>query len=410
MKIADTSTPVVILKLFSHGGLGAIRSLGRLGIPVYCIDADPHNTALRSRYCVEKFIWDVEQAPPEESVHFLQEVSRKIGRHPVLIPNGDAPALFAADCADALEGSFRFRIPSGVLSRALSDKRGMYFLAKKHGVPTAETAFPRCRRDVVQFLEGDQATFPIMLKGQNSWLLQQRTGLRMIVVRDAKELLEKYDDLEDPANPNLMLQEYIPGGDDSVWMFNGYFDERSECLLGFTGRKLRQYPVYTGMTSLGICLKNEIVEQTTKAFMKAVGYTGILDIGYRYDARDDQFKLLDVNPRVGATFRLFVGTNGLDVVRALYLDVTHQPVPPSLPREGRKWLVENNDLISFRHYRMDGKLTFWEWIRSFRGVEETAWFAWDDWAPFLLTAREVGAHFFRWACKAQGSPRGIGTN
>ena len=401
MKIADTSTPVVILKLFSHGGLGAVRSLGRLGIPVYCIDADPHNPALRSRYCEEKFIWDVEQAPQAESVHFLQGVSRKIGHRPILIPNGDAPALFAADYADALKESFRFRIPSGELSRALSDKKGMYFLAKKHGVPTAETAFPRCRQDVVEFLEGGQATFPIMLKGQNSWLLQQRTGLRMIVVRDAKELLEKYDELEDPANPNLMLQEYIPGGDDSVWMFNGYFDEHSECLLGLTGRKLRQYPVYTGMTSLGICLKNQIVEQTTKAFMKAVGYRGILDIGYRYDARDDQFKLLDVNPRVGATFRLFVATNGLDVVRALYLDVTRQRVPASLPREGRKWLVENNDLISFRHYRMDGKLTFWEWVCSFRGVEETAWFAWDDWVPFLLTAREVGAHFFRWIRKAQ---------
>src|SRR2546422_4164052 len=36
-------------------------------------------------------------------------------------------------------------------------------------------------------------------------------------------------------------------------------NQKSECLLGLTGRKLRQRPAYTGMTSLGICLKNEII-------------------------------------------------------------------------------------------------------------------------------------------------------
>ena len=41
----DTTTPAVILKLdrnvMHHGGLGAIRSLGRLGVPVYGVHEDP---------------------------------------------------------------------------------------------------------------------------------------------------------------------------------------------------------------------------------------------------------------------------------------------------------------------------------------------------------------------------------
>jgi D-aspartate ligase len=48
--------------------------------------------------------------------------------------------------------------------------------------------------------------------------------------------------------------------------------------------------------------------------MQEIGYSGIVDIGYRYDRRDGEYKLLDVNPRVGATFRLFVDSNGMDVV------------------------------------------------------------------------------------------------
>jgi len=166
-------------------------------------------------------------------------------------------------------------------------------------------------------------------------------------------------------------------------MFNGYFDAHSDCLAGFTGRKLRQTPPYTGVTSLGICLRNDVVEQTTRQWMKRLGYSGILDIGYRFDARDGSYKVLDVNPRIGATFRLFVGDNGIDVARAQYLDLTGQSVPPSQQVDGRKWLVEGGDLDSFLRYRRDGKLTTREWLVSLAGVRETAYFARDDLKPFL---------------------------
>jgi D-aspartate ligase len=145
---------------------------------------------------------------------------------------------------------------------------------------------------------------------------------------------------------------------------------------------LREYPVHTGPTSLGICLKNEIVEQMTTRWMKALGYRGILDIGYRYDARDGQYKLLDANPRIGATFRLFVARNGMDVARALYLDLTGQPVPSSVQRDGRKWMVEK-DLMAFWDYRRERLLTFPEWLASFRGLEECGYFSVTDPVPFF---------------------------
>jgi predicted ATP-grasp superfamily ATP-dependent carboligase len=116
--------------------------------------------------------------------------------------------------------------------------------------------------------------------------------------------------------------------------------------------------------------------------MKVLGYRGILDIGYRYDARDGQYKVLDINPRIGSTFRLFTAENGLDVARALYLDLTGQPVPESNVREGRKWLVEVEDFKSCVEYHRRRQLTLREWVRSFRGVEESAVFALDDMRPF----------------------------
>jgi predicted ATP-grasp superfamily ATP-dependent carboligase len=205
----------------------------------------------------------------------------------------------------------------------------------------------------------------------------------MVIVRTKKELIDQYDALEDTSNPTLMIQEYIPGKDASVWMFNGYFDENSECLFGLTGRKLHQTPVYTGMTALGICLPSPAIAADTKKLVKAVGYKGILDIGFRYDKRDRVFKLLDANPRLGATFRLFVGTDGTDVALAQYMHFTGQPVPSADMCVGRKWIVEDADLVSCIQYYRHGVLSLSEWLASYAGINECAWFAADDIKPFL---------------------------
>ena len=387
MKINHVSTPVVVLRgveSASHGALGILRSLGRLGVPVYVVACYRRTAAFYSRYCMGKYVWDVTDGHTESSVNFLLDVGRKIGRRSILIPTDDKALLFCASCAEILREQFLFPDMSPNLIRELSSKEGMYHLAKKHGVRTPEAAFPRSRKDVLEFVS--RATFPVMVKGVFASVLLKMTGQKMFIVRSASELLEKYDAAEDLANPNWMLQEYIPGGDDTVWMLDGYFNHRSECLVSFTGKKIRQYPVFHGSTSLGICVENETVRKTTTEFMKKLGYKGILDIGYRYDARDGQYKLLDVNPRIGSTFRLFVAENGMDVARAMYLDLTGQPVIPGTPRQGRKWFVEDQDLISCLRYYGQGILNFRQWIESFRGVEEAAFYASDDLYPCVTRA------------------------
>jgi predicted ATP-grasp superfamily ATP-dependent carboligase len=149
------------------------------------------------------------------------------------------------------------------------------------------------------------------------------------------------------------------------------------------------------VTSLGICLENEVVAQATTRLAKEVGYRGVIDIGYRYDERDGGYKLLDVNPRVGATFRLFVDRDtGVDVVRALYLDLTGQPVPPGRTPVGRKWLLDPWDVKSCLAYRSDGRLSLRGWAHAYRGVEELAWLAKDDPLPSLALAARVGAKRF----------------
>jgi len=203
------------------------------------------------------------------------------------------------------------------------------------------------------------------------------------MANDAETLLRLYDEMETPESPNIMLQEYLGGGSRTVWMFDGYFNDESDCLFGLTANMMRQYPAYTGVTSLGICLANETVARQTRTFMKAIGYRGALDLGFKFDARTGLYKAIDANPRIGRTFRLLVDSRGMDVARALYLDLTGQPVQMGEPREGRKWVVENFDLVSSSRYRRDEKLGLRGWLRSYKGVEEAFWFSRDDPLPFL---------------------------
>jgi predicted ATP-grasp superfamily ATP-dependent carboligase len=413
MTVIDASTPVLVLKAH-HGTLGIARSLGRLGVPVHAMHDHLGHPALGSRYLTSVHPWDFTHAAPERTIERLLEIGRGIARHgtAVLIPTSDDTAGLVADHAEALRKVFLFQENAPALVRALSNKRSLYELAMRHGIPTAETTFPRSPDEARRFAE--TAAFPVMLKGIDGLLLQSRTGRKMAIVRTPAELMEQYMRLEDPTAPNLMLQEYIPGNDDTIWMFNGYFDGRSECRFGVTGKKLRQFPVHTGATSLGICLENLIVRDLTCRLAQATGYRGILDIGFRYDERDATYKLLDPNPRIGQTFRLFVSREGWDVARFLYLDLTGQGLPTATPVEGRRWLVEDWDLESSLDYQREGLLRFAEWLGSFVGVEEGAWFAWDDWGPFqrmvVGLARRAIERILRRsrtavATSAQGSPR-----
>jgi D-aspartate ligase len=403
MTIRDTSTPVVLLRLFGHCGVGIARSLGRLGVPVYAVDADPRAPAARSRYLRRLYPWDIDREPPEATVERLVKVARELGGRPILIPTGDMANLLVDDHAEALAARFRLPAQPAGLTRRVYSKRGLYELCREHGLATAETEFPSGLDDVEAFAA--RTRFPVMLKGIDPRRLQQRSGRRLALAHDAGELLALYRELEDPAEPNLMLQEYIPGTDADSWMMDAYFDRDGRCAFGVTARKLRQYPAEGGVTSLGVCEANPELRAEVERFAQVLGYRGILDTGYRFDARDGRYKLLDPNPRIGSSFRLFVSPEGMDVARALYLDMTDQPVPAAAHPDGRRWFAEHSEArrAARKLRRGRGARRLPGWAASFRGVQETAWFARDDRRPFLAMCRELARSALQSVARRRGS-------
>ena len=358
-----------------------MRSLGRLGVRVYGTKHRGGSPSNLSRFCAGTVPAGDNGRPtgdPTKIVEGLLDAGKRLGRGTVLISGTDEWAIFVAEHAAELAAAFVFPGPPSDLVARLASKQGLFEIASREGFPTPRLVVPRSLDDAADVAVS--LIYPVMIKP----VLSRPDVSAKAVVRTAAELLAYARvHAESPDDPNLIFQEYVPGADSDVWIFTGYFDAQSRCVAGFTGQKLRQCPAHMGHASLGIAQKNEELATQAAAFMTEIGYQGIVDSGYRYDARDGSYKILDVNPRVGGNFRQFVSRSGIDVVRALYLDLCGIQVPEGEQIHGRRWIKEDSDLIAMVQYRRLGELDLWTWLKSLRNIDEGSTLSLDDPMPFV---------------------------
>ena len=189
-----------------------------------------------------------------------------------------------------------------------------------------------------------------------------------------------------------IVQEHVAGSPRRVnWIFDAYFDRSGRCVFWATGRKLSQHPPYAGTATHAVAERNDALARPVIAFLEGLGYVGPVDVDLRVDERDGRAMLLDVNPRVGGTFRVFVSPEGLDVIRCAYLDLAGHAVPDVAVRDGRAWILESHVATGVLPYRRDGWLTSRGWLGSLRGVDEVALTAADDLRPAVRAAAHVAA-------------------
>ncbi|MGK5171734.1 hypothetical protein [Geodermatophilus sp. CPCC 205761] len=410
--IADPSTPALMVKLgeypLHHGGVGAIRSLGRLGVPVHAITESRFTPAAVSRYLRAHHTWPTTGLEdPDALVDGLLRIGRSIGRPAVLIPTDDEAAVLLAERGDDLAGAFLYpRSADPGLPRRLADKNGLHELCQKHGVPQADSTAPRTPAEVEEFARS--ARFPVVAKNREPFGRLRAPAVRSTtLLRDPDELLALARHW--PEDPGVLLQEYLPREHSEDWIVHGYLGSGGTPQVLFTGVKLRSWPPHAGITTCAVVVDNPELAALASDFCAQLDYSGIFDLDWRLDRRDGRYKLLDFNPRAGAQFRLFETADGIDVVRAQYLDQTGQPVPAGRQVEGRRFVVENFDLPARLGYRRETRTPPPLPARSTR--TELAWFARDDVRPYLAMATrmvQVGTRRLidggrrRWAIRSSG--------
>jgi D-aspartate ligase len=381
----------VVLKfdpnVMHHGGLGVIRTLGRMGVPVYAVQEGPWAPAASSRYLHGRCFWQPSPADVDRVRAGLMRLAGHIGRPAVLLPTDDAGAIFLAEHGADLRPYFLFPDPAPGLPRQLAGKFSLHEACRELGVPCPPAIVPASLAAAREFASA--TGYPLIAKLATPWD-QGQPRLRSTSILAGRADLDAAYAACAGAGATLMLQEFVPGGAGHDWFFHGYCDARSVCHPAFTGVKERSYPAHAGLTSLGRSASNDPLRREVTALLRRLGYRGILDLDLRLDPRDGRYQLLDFNPRLGAQFRVFRTTTGLDVATAAYLDLTGSAIPAGEQLDGRAFLVENYDPICAFGYWRRGELGLRQWLTSLRRVDEAAWFARDDLRPFGLMCLRMG--------------------
>lgn len=377
----DCEFPTVVLWVtpasLLHNCLGVFRSLGRVGVPVYAVVGDPHAPVMKSRYVRGHILWQPHLGDGYGVLlDRLLEFGRKLGRRSLLICTTDEMAVFVARRRAVLQEWFVLPEVDPRLPGQLADKEGLADWCRK-----TDTPIPRgISVDTMDELDAviDQFDMPIIVK--SIALRGQSNSVVDSTLVDSRETLrEMATTWVEPFQ--VLLQEYLPDEHCEDWFVVGYCDGDARAEVVFTGRKVRTWPAHGGALAAGYTAPDLELVAMTRLFCGKVGFRGIFDTDWRLDRRTGCYYLLDFNPRVGAQFRMFEDTAGVDVVRAMHLDLSGRQIPVGSQVDGERFIIESWDipsLISQRRHPLNGL--------GGAGRPRGAWLATDDMVPVVASA------------------------
>jgi predicted ATP-grasp superfamily ATP-dependent carboligase len=359
-----------------YQGLGIVRSLGRRGIPVCVID-DEYSIARHSRYTnfAAQFP-DLRHA--DKTVAALMELEHRLNlRGWVLFPTRDE--LVAALSTHRSILSELYRVPTAVWEtvRWAWDKRNTYQLAKKLGIPIPETWFPETLEDLDQI----DAAFPLVLKPAIKEHFFYSTKVKAWRANSRTELRELFQKGVETAGPGeILIQDMIPGDGRYHFGYCACFKE-GKALGSMVVCRRRQHPRDFGRASTYVqTIDLPVLETLSDSFLKAINYYGLVEVEFKLDPRDGQFKLLDVNARTWGYHALgFIA--GVDFPYLLYKDQLGATVKPCRAKPGYSWIRLLTDFPTVAIELTQGRLSIRDYVNSLWGIGTEAVFSREDPIP-----------------------------
>ena len=361
--------------------VGVMRTLGRANLPTYAI-CDETDFAVRSRWYHRPPFKGQLSLGPTELATFLQA-----------LPLTDAVLMPCADdwvkAVAALPRSLAARYPSSVGSERtigkMVDKWQFAQLLQSLGIPHPRTILIVSCAQLESLSASEFGTQ--ILKPLSSREFLRSHGVKGYLVTSSEEAMQIATRIQFP----IMLQEYVPGAPSASYFIDGFVDRHGVVCARFARRRLRMYPPHLGNSSLMVSIPLEQVDgalEDLDRLLAAVSYRGIFSAEFKYDSRDEQFKIIEINARPWWYIE-FAARCGVDVCRLAYLDALERPIKPVRNyKVGRHCILLSNDLRAYGEMRRNDGATLRSWIRSCIGADD-ALFAWNDPLPWITDSRRV---------------------
>jgi predicted ATP-grasp superfamily ATP-dependent carboligase len=384
-------------------GLQTARIMRGHGVPVFGIAANRRHFGSRTNACAEVLVTDYSDGA---LVDCLQDLGKRLARTGVLLPCSDQTVAVLSRNRAELTEWFALPLAQHDVVDMLMDKVRFARHAAAAGLPIPHTEVLNSRSDVEAV--ADRLPYPSVLKPPaKSALWDQHVGVKGVKLTDATTLLRVYDEVAAWA-PQLLVQEWVEGGERELLSCNCYFDRHGEPQATFVARKVRQWPPGVGTSASGEECRDDEVLDTTLRLFGAVGFHGLAYLELKRDIRTG--RLLIIEPNVGRpTGRSAIAeAGGVELVYAAYCDALEMPLPESRQQyRGTKWLDVRRDIQAAVVAWRRGELTLGQWVRSVRGPTAHAIWSARDPLPFavdVITATSEAARMV--ARLATGACRG----
>ena len=177
--------------------------------------------------------------------------------------------------------------------------------------------------------------FPAILKPE----LTERnpfTAAKAWRANDRASLLARYEKQRRSSARRHRGPGAIPGGGDAQFSYAAVWSGESRSPR-WSARRTRQYPVDFGASSTFVeTIDHDAVEQAANRYLASLQFSGLVEVEFKFDARDRRYKLLDVNPRPW-TWIAVGGAAGVDLPLIEWSLARGELVPPSRGRAGVGW-------------------------------------------------------------------------
>ncbi len=372
--IKTTRAPAPAVVLSSDAvGLGAVRSLQAGDVPTIVVMMDPWEPVRASRYG-QKILVPKSRDVDAAILDVLAGIDPE--PRPVLIPTSDHLTYFVAKHRAQLEERFRCCIPPNAAIDIVLDKARDTRLLQGTPIPLPRTVqdFPASPAELIRALG-----LPLIVKPR-TFVDKENLGWRNVIIRSAADADAFYRE-NSRVLTSVVAQELIPGPDEALWESISLFNERSEAVRTFTFRKLATMPAHFGATSRGRSERNEALADLAATVGKLLNYVGIADIDVKYDARDGQYKYLELNPRLGLCH--YFGTRcGINLTLDAYRLACGDGLPEGEAQtEGRTFLAVLEEIGG----RLQSGDSFFAVMPGILGALLSrpvgAYFSPDDWWP-----------------------------
>jgi D-aspartate ligase len=359
-----------------YQGLGIIRSLGRHGIPSVVID-DEKNIGRYSRYTRHVISVPSLRKPGEATGAALTAANTYGLEGWVLFPTRDEiVADFSRDRA-LLRNRFRVPTPAWDSVKFAWDKRNTHCLLKRLNIPGPRSFSPTTVEEL------DQIDFdpPYVLKPAIKEHFFYTTKAKAWCANSREELREFWERATCIAPPGeILVQEFIPGDGRQQFSYCAFFKD-GKALASMVAQRRRQHPAVFGRAStFVVTVDNPLLESYGAAFLKAIDYYGLAEIEFKFDTRENQYKLHDVNLRTWGYHSVGYRA-GVDFPYLVFQDQLGGEGEPRRAVAGVKWLRSVTDFPASFLDITQGRLGIGEYFSSFSGPLTEAVMDWRDPLP-----------------------------